>query len=325
MLVGKRELVHDVVNVKHGLRVKSVEIEVGLIGFEGGETVFDPRGGRARSKEASQREDGYRAPRESIITTQLVYWSNEVVVGVGVQDGLSVALPDEFNDGGGGVLFCCVVWGGEWVVEGGNEVGVGFEESLGVALPDEGSDGGGGVQNLRVTLPELTRVGDDIQTTGGTVIWDSPNGEVPQGQLGGPASSLSAYPLALATDTEASAYPFASADIASDSVTEAEIDPAIAPTWTGEHTFNGGVTAGSDITPDAAGTRSVGTPTAHFNEMHATDFISHSPEPRDVKAARDSLTSYEDRGYGSMNVAEMVADLVTVVQQQQREIERLRQ
>jgi len=41
------------------------------------------------------------------------------------------------------------------------------------------SDGAGGVQNLRVDLPQLVRVGDDIETIGGTTIWDSANGWIP--------------------------------------------------------------------------------------------------------------------------------------------------
>jgi len=83
--------------------------------------------------------------------------------------------------------------------------------------------------------------------------------------------------------------------------------------------------ASAPVVPDAAGTRTVGTAATHFNEMHATDFISHSPEPRDVQAARESLASYTEDGYGSMNVAEMVANLIAVVRTQQQEIEDLRQ
>jgi hypothetical protein len=64
-------------------------------------------------------------------------------------------------------------------------------------------------------------VGDDIATTGGTTVWDSATGAVPQAQLGGPASSLSGYPLSVAMDTEASAYPLANADLANSSVTVA--------------------------------------------------------------------------------------------------------
>ena len=61
-------------------------------------------------------------------------------------------------------------------------------------------------------------VGDDIATPDGTTIWDSATGVVPRAQLGGPASSLSAYPLSLAADTEASAYPLANADLANSNV-----------------------------------------------------------------------------------------------------------
>lgn len=57
------------------------------------------------------------------------------------------------------------------------------------------SDGAGGVQNVRVDLEQTLRVGGDILTTAGTTIWDSTAGEVPQNQLGGPAASLSSYPL----------------------------------------------------------------------------------------------------------------------------------
>lgn len=57
------------------------------------------------------------------------------------------------------------------------------------------SDGAGGIQNARADLLQTTRLGGDLVTTGGTTIWDSTNGVVPQAQLGGPASSLTSYPL----------------------------------------------------------------------------------------------------------------------------------
>jgi hypothetical protein len=92
-------------------------------------------------------------------------------------------------------------------------------------------------------------------------------------------------------------------------------------------TFNSNdeLEATASVVPDAAGFRTVGTAATHFDEMHATDFVSHSPEPRDVQAARESLASYIEDGYGSMNVAEMVANLIAVVRTQQQEIEDLRQ
>jgi len=65
------------------------------------------------------------------------------------------------------------------------------------------SDGSGGLQNVRLDVEQLLSVGDDVVTTGGTTIWDSTAGEVPQGQLGGPASSLSGYPLTIGTDVAA--------------------------------------------------------------------------------------------------------------------------
>jgi len=57
------------------------------------------------------------------------------------------------------------------------------------------SDGAGGIQNAQVSLLQTVRVSNDVATTGGTIIWDSTNGVVPQAQLGGPPSSLTSYPL----------------------------------------------------------------------------------------------------------------------------------
>jgi len=68
-----------------------------------------------------------------------------------------------------------------------------------------------------LTLPTDTDMdagGTDL-TDGATVIWDTSASEVPQAQLGGPASSLSAYPLAPATDLNVNSYPFALGDLAS--------------------------------------------------------------------------------------------------------------
>ena len=64
------------------------------------------------------------------------------------------------------------------------------------------------------TDTDMDAAGTDL-VDGGTTVWDTSASEVPQPQLGGPASSLSAYPLDLVTDTEATAYPLALADLAS--------------------------------------------------------------------------------------------------------------
>jgi len=91
-------------------------------------------------------------------------------------------------------------------------------------------------------------------------------------------------------------------------------------------TFNANdkVETSASVVPDAAGTKDVGTSTTHFNEMHAADFISHSPSPRDSRVAWQTLDDYTEHGYGSMNMAEMIANLITVVDEQQAQIEELR-
>lgn len=63
------------------------------------------------------------------------------------------------------------------------------------------ADGSGGVENLRVEVLQPLRVDKDIETTGGTTIWDSSEGEVPQDQQGGPAGQFNDYPIELANDT----------------------------------------------------------------------------------------------------------------------------
>lgn len=58
------------------------------------------------------------------------------------------------------------------------------------------------------TDTDMDAAGTDL-VDAGTTVWDTSATEVPQAQLGGPASSLSAYPLAPATDLNVNAYPFA--------------------------------------------------------------------------------------------------------------------
>lgn len=80
--------------------------------------------------------------------------------------------------------------------------------------------------------------GNDLDDAG-TTVWDTSAGEVPQAQLGGPAASLTAHPLA-------------SADIATDAVTDSEIDATISITWTGVHTFDSALVMAEVATPSAA-------------------------------------------------------------------------
>lgn len=98
-------------------------------------------------------------------------------------------------------------------------------------------------------LDELTDMdadGTDL-TDGATVIWDTSASEVPQAQLGGPASSLSAYPLV-------------SADIATDAVTDSEIDATLSITWTGVHTYDAAEQMAEVTTPS--------TPPAGYNSLY---------------------------------------------------------
>jgi hypothetical protein len=79
----------------------------------------------------------------------------------------------------------------------------------------------------------------------------------------------------------------------------------------------------ADMKPDSAGNRKVGTSSTYFNEMHATSFVTHSPESRSVESAMESVEQYVADGYGSMEMEEMLADLVTLVKEQQNKIEQL--
>lgn len=97
------------------------------------------------------------------------------------------------NPGAFGALVDCAVDGSS---------AAGTEHSYQVALDGTPfievyaeSDGSGGIQTARVDLPQTARVDGDIVTTGGTTIWNSATGVVPQARLGGPPSSLSSYPL----------------------------------------------------------------------------------------------------------------------------------
>lgn len=77
-----------------------------------------------------------------------------------------------------------------------------------------------------------------------------------------------------------------------------------------------------DVVPGSAGTRNIGTASLYFNEMHATAFQTHSPEPRDFDTAMESVRQYASE-FGSMEIGEQVADLVTVINRQQDKIEQL--
>jgi len=63
----------------------------------------------------------------------------------------------------------------------------------------------------------------------------------------------------------------------------------------------------ANIVPSTAGNLSIGTTNDYFNEMHATKFITHSPEPRSPAEAWYSLSSYTG---GSMEMEEMLADVI---------------
>lgn len=52
------------------------------------------------------------------------------------------------------------------------------------------------------------------------------------------------------------------------------IDPAIIPTWTGLHTFNGGLNVGSNILPTTTATYSLGSGTFRFASVFASNLLS---------------------------------------------------
>lgn len=165
--------------------------------------------------------------------------------------------------------------------------------------------------SIAVSVDDLSDVASSTESAGDLPIWNATAGEYQNAALtGGNAISV--------TNADASV----TLAVPTDGIQTDEIDLSIAPTWTGGHTFDGGITMGGNILPDANATRSVGTAATHFNEMHATSFITHSPEPRSLAAAVESIRSYA-RDYGSMDMAEMIADLVTVVQEQQLMLEEI--
>lgn len=59
-----------------------------------------------------------------------------------------------------------------------------------------------GADTTATGTPSITLDLQGDLTDGATLVWDSSVGAVPQAQLGGPASSLSAYPLSVGTDTD---------------------------------------------------------------------------------------------------------------------------
>lgn len=57
------------------------------------------------------------------------------------------------------------------------------------------SDGAGGVQNLRAEVPQGLLTGGDVDDDRGNTLYDYAANEFSQARLGGPASSLTSYPL----------------------------------------------------------------------------------------------------------------------------------
>jgi len=57
------------------------------------------------------------------------------------------------------------------------------------------SDGSGGVQNLRAEVPQGLRTADDVTDDRGNTLYSYSSNEFTQARLGGPASSLTSYPL----------------------------------------------------------------------------------------------------------------------------------
>ena len=93
--------------------------------------------------------------------------------------------------------------------------------------------------------------------------------------------------------------------------------------------FPNDITMKSIIKPDSAGSRKVGTPNDYFQEMHASKFKTHSPTiSNKVSDSLDSIREYAERAReseASMELSQMVAHLTSVVEQQQKEITKLKE
>lgn len=123
-----------------------------------------------------------------------------------------------------------------------------FDEDVGFSFTSELTFGAG------------AELGGDLND-GTNVVYDVSATEVPQARLGGPASSLSAYPLANSDIDNSSITVTAgnalngggtvslggstSFSVGSSSIQTAELDLAIEPTWTGVHTFDNGIQFGA--------------------------------------------------------------------------------
>jgi len=123
-------------------------------------------------------------------------------------------------------------------------------------------------------------------------------------------------------------------DVESDSIKEDELDLAITPVWTGEHTFSKGLTTEGNITPKSAGSQKIGTPSLYFNEVHATTFMAHSPkqirrkilpELRKINIEdKDTLPEEVLDKDKNLDLGMMVSFLLKICKEQQKEIERLK-
>lgn len=102
----------------------------------------------------------------------------------------------------------------------------------------------GDINDLR-TDPAVTAHGvtltSDVQNEAGTVLLEEANGTVGDGTVDTAAVQADAV-----TSTEIAAGAVGTTQVASGAITATELDLSIAPTWTGAHTFDAGLTSNAD-------------------------------------------------------------------------------
>jgi len=192
-------------------------------------------------------------------------------------------------------------------------LGVNISDFAGSGIQDDGSE------NLELVNNSITiNANDGIGGGGSVALGNSVDINADPGDFAGAGLSTSGSPADLNVGS-GTGITVNAASI--------EIDTSASLTFSSAQTFNGGVTMGSDITPDSAGGRNVGTSSTFFNEMHATNFVTHSPEisKEQVNTSKQRIQEYVDQGGGSMNIGEMVAEMANVIKHQEQKIDKLQE
>lgn len=136
-----------------------------------------------------------------------------------------------------------------------------------------------------VSVSDLSDVASSSESAGQLPIWNASNSQYENSLLtGGNAISV--------TNGDASV----TLDVPTDGIQTDELDLSIAPTWTGTHTFSGGINAGGNVVDDTNGTinQQRGDPTT--SELDDGENMTYNSDGSGTGAAGDLVYAVNDAG-----------------------------